>query len=103
VIRVVQSFEQLRSDDCCEGTPDGQNLPRVAGLYAFKHQNGQILYVGKNTNIHNRFRDEHKMFVELFFARYLAPDIRIAIAPLTGDLLPYSEVVKAMVILTLMP
>lgn len=103
VTRVVKSFERIRFEDCFEGTANGQNLPHVPGLYAFKHQEGQILYVGKSTNIRNRFRDGHEVFVRLFFAGYSSPDVRIAIAPLTGDLLPYLEVVEAMVIFALTP
>lgn len=103
VTRVIKAFERIRFEDCYEGTPNGHNLLPVPGLYAFKHQDGSILYVGRSNNIRNRFRDGHDVFVRLFFAGYSASDVRIAIAPLIGDHLPYLEVVEAMVIFTLAP
>lgn len=103
VTGVVQSFHRIQFPECYEGTPDGHNLPRVSGLYAFKHRDGRILYIGKSNNIRNRFRDGHDMFVKLFFAGYSPPEVRIAVAPLTGNDLPYLEVVEAMVIFALTP
>ena len=103
VTGVVQSFHRIQFQDCYEGTPNGHNLPRVPGLYAFKHQDGRILYVGKSTNVRNRFRDGHDVFVKLFFAGYLPLEVRIVVVPMTGNDLPYLEVVEAMIIFALTP
>ncbi|MBD1864794.1 MULTISPECIES: hypothetical protein [Trichocoleus] len=103
VTQTVQLLNRIPLEECYEGSPDGRNLPRVPGLYAFKHQDGRILYIGRSNNIRNRFRDGHSVFVELFFAGYVSTDVRIAIVPLSGDYLPYLEVIEAMVIFTLTP
>lgn len=103
VTQVIKSLNRTRFEECYEGSPNGQNLPRAPGVYAFKHQDGRILYVGRSSNIRNRFRDGHSVFVELFFAGYVSTDVRIAIVPIIGDYLPYLEVIEAMVIFTLTP
>lgn len=103
VTRIVQLLNRIPFEDCYEGSPDGRTLPRVPGLYAVKHRDGQTLYIGRSNNIRNRFRDGHSVFVELFFAGYTSTEIRIAIVPLIGDYLPYLEVIEAMVIFTLTP
>lgn len=103
VTQVVRLINRIPFEECYEGSPNGRNLPRVPGLYAFKHQAGQILYVGKSNNIRNRFRDGHSVFVDLFFAGYVSTEVRIAVVPLVGDYLPYLEVIEAMVIFTLTP
>ncbi|MBD3887712.1 hypothetical protein IFO70_40085, partial [Phormidium tenue FACHB-886] len=85
VTQIVGSLRRVPFEKCYEGSRNGQNLPRVPGLYAFKHQDGQILYVGRSINIRNRFRDGHSVFVDLFFAGYVSSEVRVAVAPLTGD------------------
>lgn len=103
VTQAVKLLNHTQFEECYEGSPDGRTLPRVPGLYAFKHQDGRILYVGRSNNIRNRFRDGHSVFVELFFAGYVSTEVRIAVVPLIGDYLPYLEVIEAMVIFTLTP
>lgn len=101
--QIVGSLRRTSFDQCYEGSRNGQNLPRTPGLYAFKHQDGRILYVGRSINIRSRFRDGHSVFVDLFFAGYASGDVRIAAVPLTGDYLPYLEIIEAMVIFALTP
>lgn len=103
VTQIIKLLNKIKFENCYEGTSNGKNLPSVPGLYAFKHQDGRVLYVGKSNNIRNRFRDGHSVFVELFFANYAATEVRIAIVPLTGDYLPYLEIIEAIVIFTLAP
>ena len=103
VTQAVKLLNRIQFEECYEGSPNGLTLPRVPGLYAFKHQDGRILYVGRSNNIRNRFRDGHSVFVELFFAGYVSIEVRIAVVPLIGDYLPYLEVIEAMVIFTLTP
>jgi hypothetical protein len=62
VTRIVESLRRTSFEQCYEGSRNEQNLPRMPGLYAFKHQDGRILCVGRSINIRNRFRDGHSVF-----------------------------------------
>lgn len=103
VTQACRAFNRIAFEECYEGTRDGHNLPTSPGLYAFKHRDGRVLYVGKSTNIRKRFKARHEVFVDLFFAGYAASDIRITVAAISGDYLPLLEVIEAMVIFSLRP
>ncbi|MBD2082541.1 hypothetical protein [Leptolyngbya sp. FACHB-17] len=103
VSQVCYSFNCIAFESCYEGSRDGHNLPATPGLYAFKHRDGRVLYVGKSTNIRKRFKARHEVFVDLFFAGYAAPDVRIAVVSISGNYLPLLEVMEALVIFTLRP
>jgi hypothetical protein len=103
VKRVIKLLKRIKFDDCYEATADGSNLPRRPGIYAFKHRDKRILYVGKSNNVRQRFNARHGVFVDLFFAGYAIDDLRIAVVPIIGDDLPYLEIIEAIVISTLTP
>jgi len=102
-VRVIETLQRTQFEKCYEGNPDGKNLPRYPGIYAFKHRDKRILYVGKSTNIGVRFRSGHSVFVNLFFDGYATSDVRIAVVPVSGDYLPYLDIIEAVVIFTLSP
>jgi hypothetical protein len=102
-VRVIRYLQRVRFEKCYEASPDGKNLPRRSGIYAFKHRDKRILYVGKSTNIGVRFRPGHSVFVNLFFEGYATSDVRIAVVPITGDYLQYLDIIEAVVIFTLSP
>jgi hypothetical protein len=55
------------------------NLPARPGLYAIRHCNAGLLYIGKTKNLRDRFRAGHKAFLWGWLDRYDPDDVRIAI------------------------
>ena len=103
VSEVCRTFNRIAFEKCYESSRDGQNLPNTPGVYAFKHRDGRVLYVGKSTNVRQRFKKRHEVFVDLFFAGYAAPDVRIVVVSISGSYLPLLEVIEALVIFSLRP
>jgi excinuclease UvrABC nuclease subunit len=60
-------------------------IPPVPGIYAIRHRQLGLLYVGKTQNLRLRFKGGHKAFLWAWLDKYDSEDIRIAIQPI-----PYS-------------
>ncbi|RUT05557.1 hypothetical protein DSM106972_035640 [Dulcicalothrix desertica PCC 7102] len=59
-------------------TRDFKQLPTSPGIYAIKHKNEEILYIGKSGAIRARFRNGHNALTQAFFDRLDPADLRIA-------------------------
>jgi hypothetical protein len=102
-VALIKNLRRTPFEKCYEASPNGHNLPRSPGIYAFRHRDKRVLYVGKSTNIGTRFRPGHSVFVDLFFGGYALPDIRIFVFPIHGDYLQYLDIIEAVVISILEP
>jgi excinuclease UvrABC nuclease subunit len=54
-------------------------LPKRAGIYAIRHREAGILYIGKSLDLRQRFMDGHKALYCCYIDRFAPESIRIAI------------------------
>ena len=62
-------------------------IPARPGVYAVRHRTVGLLYIGKTKNLCTRFVNGHKAFLWAWLAQYSDHDIRIAVSPLSQQLL----------------
>jgi excinuclease UvrABC nuclease subunit len=55
-----------------------ETIPARVGLYAFRHSEEGLLYIGKAKNLRDRLRGGHKAFLWGWLDRYNPDDVRIA-------------------------
>lgn len=84
----TQILKQLASqpfDQCYPLLKNLTALPKRPGIYAIRHQEQGILYIGKSLNIYQRFMDGHKALYCCYIDRFAPETIRIAIVLLTDE------------------
>jgi len=81
--RLLQIFETIPFEACCPLSKGFNGLPSRPGLYALKHQQLGILYIGKSGNVKGRWRGGHKALGWAFIDRMDPDDVRIAVATLS--------------------
>jgi excinuclease UvrABC nuclease subunit len=74
-----------------------------AGIYAFRHNQTNILYIGKSKNIRQRLRGGHKALGWAFIDRLAPNDVRIAAVIIGWDALRYVLDIEARMIQTIRP
>ncbi len=77
-LRLLDILRGTRFSDCVVLSQKFNELPPRPGIYAFKHQELGILYIGKSTNIRARLRGGHKALGWAFIDRMNPDDVRIA-------------------------
>jgi hypothetical protein len=58
------------------------SIPARPGLYAVRHKDNGVLYIGKTKTLRGRFRGGHKAFLWAWLDQYNKEDVRIAMYPL---------------------
>lgn len=58
------------------------NISPRPGIYAVRHRENGLLYIGKTQNLRRRFAGGHKAFLWAWLDRYDALDIRISFQPI---------------------
>jgi excinuclease UvrABC nuclease subunit len=84
----TQILEQLAAqpfDQCYPLLPTLTDLPKRPGIYAIRHQEQGILYIGKSLNLRQRFMDGHKALYRCYLDRFPPEIIRIAIVIITDE------------------
>jgi hypothetical protein len=65
-------------ENCQPLSREFENVPTRSGLYAFRHRNEGLLYIGKAKNLRDRLRGGHKAFLWGWLDRYEPDDVRIS-------------------------
>ncbi len=73
------------------------------GIYAFRYEPSEILYIGKSQNVRKRLRGGHKALGWAFIDRLDPKDVRIAAVSLNWETAQYSLDIEAQMIQTLRP
>jgi hypothetical protein len=68
---------------CCPIEPRYANLSFLAGVYAIKSSQEEVLYVGKASSFRTRFQNGHQALLAILVDGYAAIDIRILTVPTT--------------------
>jgi excinuclease UvrABC nuclease subunit len=82
-IEILDRLTMMPFEDCCKLDKALQYLPKKSGIYAIKHQNEGILYIGKSFNIRNRFMGGHKALFYAYADHFPLSDIRVAVVTLS--------------------
>jgi excinuclease UvrABC nuclease subunit len=81
-----QVLEQLANqpfDECFPLLKRLGALPKRAGIYAIRHREVGILYIGKSLDLRQRFMDGHKALYCCYIDRFAPEEIRIAVVLMT--------------------
>jgi excinuclease UvrABC nuclease subunit len=91
---ILDRFALMPFEECYPLSREFSDMPTTAGLYALRHREHGILYIGLAIALRRRFRDGgHKAFFWALLDCYSPHDLRIAVELLTiqtfqrGDLL----------------
>jgi hypothetical protein len=66
-------------DQCQPLSREFSSLPARPGIYAIRHKNNGLLYVGKTKSLRGRFSGGHKAFLWAWLDKYNDEDVRIAL------------------------
>jgi GIY-YIG catalytic domain len=69
--------------NCLPLTRPFLNVPARPGLYAVRHKDAGLLYIGKSKSLRGRFSGGHKAFLWAWLDKYHDDDVRLAIYPLS--------------------
>jgi excinuclease UvrABC nuclease subunit len=69
-------------EDCIPLTKEFGDIPMSSGLYAVRHRELGILYIGKARTLRDRFRGGHKALLWAFIEEMQVGDVRITFYPL---------------------
>jgi excinuclease UvrABC nuclease subunit len=75
--RILQKLEEHPFEQGYVLSREFNEFPNRPGIYAVKHRQHGILYVGKSGNIRNRFRGGHKSLCWAFIDRHDPDDVRV--------------------------
>jgi excinuclease UvrABC nuclease subunit len=77
-LRILQILTTTPFDQCAPLSKQFESLPNRMGIYAVKHRQQGILYIGKAASLRQRFIGGHKALVWALIDRLDPDDIRIA-------------------------
>ncbi|MCU0544659.1 MAG: GIY-YIG nuclease family protein [Oscillatoriaceae cyanobacterium Prado104] len=77
-LRRIQLLMDIPFEECHALTREFAVVTQRSGIYAFRHQQEGILYVGKAVNIRQRLRGGHKALGWAFIDRFDPDDVKIA-------------------------
>jgi len=84
-LRLLVLLSTAPFSDCAPLTRKFNDLPPRPGIYAFKHRDLGILYIGKSNSIRARLRGGHKALGWAFIDRMAPDDVHIAHVPLSFE------------------
>jgi excinuclease UvrABC nuclease subunit len=82
---ILDYLASVPFEDCIELSKEFLELPMQAAIYAVKHRQLGILYIGKARTLRDRFRGGHKALLWAFIERMDPLDIKITFYLLDFD------------------
>jgi excinuclease UvrABC nuclease subunit len=101
--RILQILINTPFDECCPLSKDYTALPNRLGIYAVKHREAGILYIGKAGNIRTRFTGGHKAISWAYVERIDPDEIRICAVVLSTEWRRSQLELETLMIQTLKP
>lgn len=81
--RVIINFLAFTPfSECTPISRSFNNIPSRPGLYALRHVDDGLLYIGKAKDLKNRLRGGHKAFLWSWLDYYKPEDVRVIVYPL---------------------
>ncbi|NJP12486.1 MAG: GIY-YIG nuclease family protein [Leptolyngbyaceae cyanobacterium RU_5_1] len=81
-LAILDSLVSIPFDQCAPVTRDFKAVTANASIYAVRHQDLGLLYVGKTRYTRERFRGGHKAFLWSWLDYYNPDQVRIVFHPL---------------------
>jgi len=94
---ILENLSTMSFEDCYPLSRGCLNIPTCPGIYAVRHRDEGILYLGVATKLRQRFRGGHKAFFWAFLDYYTPDEIKIA-----AELMGYQSFQRAEDLETLM-
>ncbi len=76
---ILDRLSSMPFEECCPLSREFLNMPTIPGLYALRHRDDGILYIGLAINLRRRFKDGHKAFLWALLDCYSPYDVGIAV------------------------
>lgn len=100
---ILENLTLMPFETCYPLSRNFLDVPTCPGLYAVRHCDQGILYIGQTTKLRRRFKDGHKAFFWAFLD-YCSPNqIRIAIERLNYESLQRAEEIEIWMIRHIRP
>lgn len=80
---MLQTLLSVPFESCASISREFRDLPLSPGLYAVRHQENGLLYLGKAKKLRERFRGGHKACTWSWLDDYDHRDVAIAFVPLS--------------------
>jgi excinuclease UvrABC nuclease subunit len=80
---LLQALLSVPFESCAVITREFRDLPLSPGLYAVKHRQQGLLYIGKAKKLRERFRGGHKACTWSWLDDYHYQDVAISFVPLS--------------------
>jgi excinuclease UvrABC nuclease subunit len=100
---ILENLSSMPFAQCCVLSPNLLDVPTCPGLYAVRHREHGILYIGQTAKLRQRFKDGHKAFFLAFLDYYSPDDVRIAIEVLGFQSLGRAEDLETLMIRIVKP
>lgn len=81
-LAILNSLTSTPFEQCIPITRSLENVTANASIYAVRHRELGLLYVGKTRYSRERFRDGHKAFLWSWLDHYEPEDVRLLLYPL---------------------
>lgn len=101
VLKILKSTPFHKCFDCGETLI--QVLPQNPGHYVFKTADGEILYIGKTSNLRTRLTYAHHVFRRLWLDQISPTDVRLMWTLTPARYLEYDRWIEKRMIFTLRP
>jgi excinuclease UvrABC nuclease subunit len=82
--RMLDTLAFMPFEQCQPINRQFNHIPNRPGLYAVRHRDQGLLYIGKSKNLRSRFSGGHKAFLWAWLDKYGDNDVRLAIRTLTA-------------------
>ncbi|MGB3294279.1 MAG: GIY-YIG nuclease family protein [Phormidesmis sp.] len=102
-LRLLKLLDEMPFSDCYPLTREFDELPPRPAIYAVKHRNQGILYIGKSGSVKGRFKGGHKALAWAFMDRMNPDDVRIAVVTLSYQWIRLSLQLEQIIIRQLLP
>jgi hypothetical protein len=103
VSKVVRLFHKTDFESGIPVSPKIGELTQQTGVYAIKHRDWSILYVGKANNFRTRFQSGHDALLRILLSGTNPADVYIVLYPLRGRSVEYILEIEKLVIFALTP
>jgi hypothetical protein len=103
VSKVVRLFHKADFESGVPVSPKIGELTHQTGVYAIKHRDWSILYVGKANSFRTRFQSGHDALLRILLSGTNPADVYIVPYPLRGRAVEYILEIEKLVIFALMP
>lgn len=82
-LQILDLIAFMPFEQCKSLSRSFEDVPARPGIYAIRHRDDGLLYVGKTKSLRGRFSGGHKAFLWAWLDKYNDEDIRVAVQPIS--------------------